>query len=131
MPPTFDVDTFRENFPEFSNAALYPTSMIDFWVGLASAQVRPCVWKTQWNVGVSLYVAHEIALASQNTKASQVGGSPGVSGGIANTKTVGSVTVGYDTASTAEKDAGYWNLTNYGKQFIRLVRIFGTQAIQL
>ncbi len=80
---------------------------------------------------MSLYVAHEITLAMQNEKAASVGGVPGVSGGIANTKTVGSVTVGYDAQTTSEEKAGYWNLTIYGKQFIRLARIFGAGAIQL
>lgn len=131
MLPTFDAEAFRGNFPEFSNAALYPASTIEFWAGLASQQVRSCVWGTMWNTGVSLYVAHEISLSAQNVKSSTIGGMPGTTGGIANNKTVGTVTVGYDTTSTAEKDAGYWNLTNYGKQFIRLARIFGTRAIQL
>ncbi len=76
-------------------------------------------------------MAHELVLAAQNAKAAQVGGSPGQQGGIANSKTVGSVTVSYDASTSTEKDAGYWNLTTYGKQFIRLARIFGAGAIQL
>lgn len=126
-----DISAFRVNFPEFSDLVAYPTSTIEFWAELAEIQVAQCIWKRAWVKGVSLYVAHEITLASLNTKAALNGGTPGVSGGIANNKTVGSVTVGYDTTSTAEKDAGYWNLTNYGKQFIRLARIFGAGAIQL
>jgi hypothetical protein len=129
--PPFDIGAFRTSFPEFADLVTYPTPMIEFWVGLAVLQVRQCIWKSCWVQGVSLYVAHEITLAAQNQKAALNGGVPGVSGGIANSKTVGSVSVGYDTTSTAEKDAGYWNLTNYGKQFIRLARIFGAQAIQL
>lgn len=105
--------------------------MVEFWARLVEIQVRPCVWKSAWVQGASLYLAHELTLAAQNVKAASVGGVPGVSGGIANNKTVGKVTVGYDTTSTAEKDAGYWNLTNYGKQFYRLVKIFGAGAIQL
>jgi hypothetical protein len=129
--PPFDIAAFRTAFPEFANTELYPTQMIEFWAGLAQLQVSTAIWKLAWTQGVSLYVAHEITLAAQNQKASAVGGVPGVQGGIANTKTVGTVTVGYDTTSTAEKDAGYWNLTNYGKQFIRLARIFGAGAVQL
>lgn len=127
----FDVGAFRTAFPEFADTTVYPTAMINIWAGLAQAQVPQNVWKTQWVLGVSLYVAHEITLAAQNAKAASFGGVPGVSGGVANTKTVGSVTVGYDTTSTAEKNAGYWNLTNYGKQFIRLCRIYGAGCIQL
>lgn len=128
---TFDVGAFRTNFPEFADPVAYPSAMINFWAGLAGKLVRPCVWKDCWNEGISLYVAHEITLEAQSKKAAGAGGVPGTSGGIANSKTVGSVTVGYDTTSTAEKDAGWWNLTNYGKQFIRLARIFGAGVIQL
>jgi hypothetical protein len=105
--------------------------MVTFWATFAEAQVRQCVWKSQWQMGVQLFVAHEITLAAQNQKASQVGGSPGQQGGIANQKTVGSVSVGYDSTATSERDAGYWNLTTYGKQFIRFARMFGSGAIQL
>lgn len=127
----FDITAFRAAFPEFADIVVYPSAMINFWAGLAQAQVRLCVWKKQWLVGVQLYVAHEITLAAQNQKIGLNGGMPGTSGGVPNNKTVGSVTVGYDSQATSEKDAGYWNLTNYGKQFIHLARIFGAGAIQL
>lgn len=128
---TFDIATFRANFPEFGDTVAYPSSMIEFWAGLAMLQVRQCIWKRAWIQGVSLYVAHEITLASQNSKASGAGGAPGTFGGVPSSKTVGSVSVGYDSTDTSEKDAGWWNLTNYGKQFYRLVQIFGAGAIQL
>lgn len=130
MPP-FNEGLFRANFPEFADTVAYPTSVIEFWAGLAQAMVSPRVWCTQWNVGVSLYVAHEITLASQNAKIAKFGGAPGTFGGVANTKTVGGATVGYDSQTTSEKDAGYWNLTSYGKKFFSLVRIFGTRPVQL
>jgi hypothetical protein len=128
---TFDIPTFRTNFPEFKDTEKYPTSMIEFWGGLAQLQVRSCIWKSAWLQGVSLYVAHELVLATQNVKASGFGGSPGQQGGIANSKTVGQGTIAFDAQSSSEKNAGFWNLTTYGKQFYRLVRIFGAGAIQL
>lgn len=130
MPP-FNVPAFRVSFPEFADEVAYPNQLINLWVNLASAMVNQNVWKTQWTVGVSLYVAHELVMSAQNSKTAKAGGPPGVTGGIANTKTVGSVTVGYDTTSTAEKDGGYWNLSNYGKQFLRLARIFGAGVVQI
>ena len=84
-----------------------------------------------WIQGVSLYTAHELVIAAQNVKAGQNGGVPGTSGGIPVDKTVGSVSVSYDAQSTTEKDAGWWNKTTYGQQFIRLARLFGAGAIQL
>jgi hypothetical protein len=127
----FNVAAFRTAFPEFASKELYPTEMINIWVGLAAAMVSQCIWKNQWNLGVSLYVAHEITLAGQNVKAAQAGGTPGQQGGIATQKAVGSVSAQYDAQTTTEKDAGFWNLTTYGKQFIRLARIFGTRPVQL
>ncbi len=126
-----DIPAFRNAFPEFKSTEVYPTSMITFWAAIAEAQVRQCVWKTQWTAGVNLYVAHEITLAAQNAKQANFGGAPGTFGGPANSKTVGGASVGYDSSATSEKDAGYWNLTNYGKQFIRLARIFGAGVLQL
>lgn len=126
-----DIAAFRKEFPEFNDAVTYPTEMITFWSVLAELQVIQSVWNTCWTQGVKLYVAHEITLAAQNKKIGSFGGMPGTTGGVANSKTVGSATVSYDSNVTSEKDAGYWNLTNYGKQFIRLARIFGAGAIQL
>jgi hypothetical protein len=128
---TLNIPAFRTAFPEFASTVEYPTELITLWAGVAE-QMVPCkVWKNMWTVGVSLYVAHEITLEAQSRKAASVGGVPGQNGGVASTKTVGSVSVGYDPNTTTEKDAGYWNLTTYGKQFIRLARIFGAGAIQL
>jgi hypothetical protein len=128
---TFTVGLFRTQFPEFRDTVTYPDQTIDLWATLAQQQVRECVWKKSWLLGVSLYVAHELTMAGQNAKAAAAGGTPGTSGGVANTKTVGTVTVGYDSTVTSEEKGGWWNLSNYGKQFLRLARIFGAAAIQL
>jgi hypothetical protein len=127
----FQIEIFRQDFPEFSDLAIYPTSTILFWSGLATSLLSQQIWGTTWIYAVSLYVAHEMTLAGLNQQAGAAGGTPGVNGGIANNKTVGGASVGYDTQSTAEKNAGYWNLTNYGKQLYRLIQIFGAGCIQI
>lgn len=126
-----DIAQFRLDFPEFNSLTRYPSSQIQFWATLAEAQVRECVWKEMKPYGVMLYVAHEITLAGQNQAVAKNGGVPGGSSGPVNSKTVGNASISYDTQQAAEKDAGWWNLTSYGKQFIRLARIFGAGAIQL
>lgn len=128
---SFDVGAFRTQFPEFADTAKYPASMITFWANFASTMVNQNVWTTQYTMGVSLYTAHELVLATQNQSAAKVGGTPGQSGGIPSQKTVGSVTVQYDAQTSKEPNAGYWNQTTYGIQFIRLARIFGAGCIQL
>ena len=127
----FSIPLFRQMFPEFADEALYPDVQITFWSSLATAQVNVDRWGAQAPIGINLYTAHEMTLAAQNLKAGNVGGPPGGQSGPANSKTVGSVTVAYDTQQTAEKDAGWWNLTTYGKQFIRLARIYGAGVVQL
>lgn len=125
------VATFRTNFPEFTDATAYPDAMINFWAGLAEAQLVQCIWGDTWSFAVQLYVAHEITLARQNVQAAAVGGSPGQSGGIVNNKAVGQVSAGYDSATQSEKDGGWWNRTTYGMQLFRLIKVFGAGAIQL
>lgn len=126
-----DNAQFRLDFPEFSDTARYPDSQLTFWGAVAEAQVNECVWTDQKPFGVKLYVAHEITLAAQNKAVATNGGVPGGASGPVQSKAVGSVNVSYDTQQAAEKDAGWWNLTTYGKQFIRLARMFGAGAIQL
>lgn len=125
------IADFRAAFPEFASTSTYPDSQITFWSGIAEKQLPLCIWTDLWPQAVMLYTAHEITLAAQNVKASASGGSPGGSGGPASSKAVGSVSVSYDSANTAEKDAGWWNLTTYGKQLYRLILLFGAGCIQL
>jgi hypothetical protein len=128
---TFDIGAFRTAFPEFASPVTYPDAMLSLWTGLVVRQVRSCIWKDSVTLGRSLYLAHVVTIEAQNQKAASQGGVPGTSGGIANSKTVGSVTVSYDSVTSSEKDAGWWNRTTYGQQFYRLVRIFGAGVIQL
>lgn len=126
-----NIVQFRKDLPEFSDTARYTDEVITFWATIAETMVVAKRWKTMTDTGVKLYVAHEITLAANNIKTGSIGGTPGSSPGIATSKTVGSVTVAYDANVGAEKDAGWWNLTTYGKQFIRLAKILGAGAIQL
>jgi Protein of unknown function (DUF4054) len=130
-PPVFAVSGFRAAFPEFGDTTVYPDSLINTWAGLATAMVVQCRWKSQWLLGVYLYIAHEVTLEAQSRATATNGGTPGQNSGVPNQKAVGGVNVSYDSQSNSEKDAGWWNLTTYGKQFYRLARIFGAGAVQL
>lgn len=127
----FNAAQFRKSFPEFADLARYTDDQIIFWAQYASLILDPCKFGKMYVNALSLYVAHEITLSAQSVSAAQNGGVPGSQGGIANTKTVGSASIGYDATSTSEKDAGWYNLTNYGKQLWRLIGLFGQGAVQL
>lgn len=126
-----DIAAFRTSFPEFSDTATYPDAQITFWATIAEKQVVQCIWTDLWSFGVNLFVAHEITMAAQNAKTAAIGGIPGQMGGVPTQKAVGAVSVQYDAATTTYAAAGWWNMTNYGKQFYRFVLIFGAGAIQL
>lgn len=126
-----DISAFRKEFTEFTDTTKYPSPLITLWATVAEQMVDSCRWKGMYTTGVKLYVAHEISIAVQDIKTAKVGGAPGTSGGIANTKTVGSATIGFDSQATTEKNAGWWNRTTYGQQFYRLSRIFGAGSVQL
>lgn len=126
-----NLTAFRAAFPEFSDLARYPDAMLTFWATLATAQVNVRRWGDIAPTGVFLYVAHEITLASQNFNVAKVGGVPGGASGPVSSKAIGQVSVGYDAAQAAELNAGHWNLTSYGKMFLRLARIFGSGVVQL
>lgn len=125
------IATFRTHFPEFASTVNYPDAMITFWSTIAEKMVRQCRWDDMYESGVELFTAHSIVLAKSNVDASAVGGLPGQVSGPTQSKTVGSASVSYDTNASLELNAGHWNMTTYGKQFIHLARLFGAGAVQL
>lgn len=129
----FDKEAFRAAFPEFADAARYPDAMLDFWSGIGERLMFPQKhrWDTVYDYGLQLFVAHNITIASQNVKAGAAGGVPGGVSGPTTSKSVGSVSVSYDAASSIELNAGHWNLTTYGKMLIHLARMIGAGGVQI
>lgn len=122
---------FRTAFPEFTSTSVYPDAQLNFWASVAEKMVLIDVWQDMYTTGVQLYVAHEVALAAQNVRVAAIGGVPGQNAGIVTSKAVGAVNSSYDANTTTEKDAGWWNLTNYGKQYFHLMKLFGAGCVQL
>lgn len=117
------IATFRSDFPAFASTVTYPDAMIMFWSGIAEAQVALDRWGDIRTQAVELYTAHHLIIAAD--------GNIGKQTGIQSSKAVGDVSVGYDTQLSGELNAGHWNLTTYGKMFIRLARMYGAGCIQL
>lgn len=118
-----DIAQFRIDFPAFANATTYPDSMITFCATIAEAQIIEDRWGVIYSQAVGLYTAHHLVMVSDS--------SVGKTTGLQNSKSIGDVSVGYDTGSTIELNAGHWNLTNYGRTFIRLARLYGAGCVQL
>ena len=126
-----DVAQFRTDFPEFAGAVRFPNGTITFWSGLGEKLISQDRFGDMWVQAVELFTAHNIVLAASNKTASASGSVPGQAGGVVSAKKVGSVGVNYDTVSAMELDAGHWNQTTYGRQYIRLARLIGQGCYQL
>ena len=75
--------------------------------------------------GLELFVAHNIVLQAQDVADASAGLVPGNNAGVIASQGAGPVSMSIDTMNTAEKDGGNYNLTSYGRQFLRLSRIIG------
>jgi hypothetical protein len=115
-----DIATFRQSFPEFADASAFPDPMITFWISVSGNFVDQTIWQDSYDYGMSLVLAHHLAIAAKNQK-----GNPGNAAGLVNNKSVGDVSVAFDTQATAEEGAGFWNLTAYGQQYLRMARFMG------
>jgi hypothetical protein len=123
--------TFRAAFPEFTSATVYPDAMLTFWAGVAGRSLDADVCGASYDDLLYLATAHYITLAANNSASVSAGASPGSGGGgLVASKSMGSVSVSYDTGSFANKSAADWNRTTYGQQYYRLIRLFGVGAVQ-
>ena len=127
----FSPDQFRIDFPEFVDKTKYPDPMITFWAGLGDTLLNVRRWRDLRPYGLSLYVAHNVALAAMNRAAAIAGGMPGQNVGITNHESVGPLSVASDVQSSIEENGGQYNLTTYGSQFLRLSRIVGMGGAQI
>lgn len=124
--------SFRANFPEFADTAIYPDTTVSYWLGIGVKMLSPDRWADLLDHGLELFTAHHIALAAQAVKSSSSGAMPGSNTGVVTGKAVDKVSVSYDAGSTTlDAGAGHWNATTYGVQFLQLVRMAGSGGWQL
>lgn len=137
---------FRADLPVFADPVAYPNGSIDYWINMASLLINTRRWGasaietwpnssppklTLYDFGVEMFVAHNLALERKATLGGAAGGVPGLSTGVAQSKSIDKVSVSYDTKSGIEPDAGHWALTIYGNRFLRMLRQAGSGPYQL
>ncbi|MGK3134871.1 DUF4054 domain-containing protein [Pantoea trifolii] len=126
------VDDFRTAFPQFADTAKFPDAQIGFRLNLADILLSEKVTgKKIFPYFVELFVAHYMALWLADSNAALVGGAGGSTNGVQASKSVDKVSVSYDTGSTLNPDAGFWNNTRYGAEFWQLIMMFGAGGRQL
>lgn len=128
---TVTVASFKTDFCEFADIALYRDNDISFWLKYGLLSLNPNRWGDFLDLGVELFIAHNLTIERQAKAAAANGAPPGLATGIVSSKSVDSVSISYDTNSAMEKDAGQWNLTTYGQRYWRMMRMFGAGPVQV
>lgn len=113
-------------FPEFGDTTRYPASQVDYWLGIADAQVSKDRFGTSRDLAVMLFVAHNIVLSARSVVTAATGGAVGAPLAVASSKSVGGASISYDTSLTAIPGAGVWNATSYGQRYYQMLRAFGS-----
>ena len=126
MAVVLDQPTFIAAFPEFANEAVYTPAAFAFWESNAELQLNPARFGASLQLAVCLFVAHNLSLAAEAAQVVATGGIAGNSLAAVASKTVGSVSVSYDTSDSSIPGAGEWNSTGYGQRLYRMLKSFNT-----
>jgi len=137
------IQSFRDDFSEvFGNLSAYPNDSVTYWLAIATLLLNTNYWgvgsatatsppTTKLDFATEMFVAHNLVLEKQAADTAAKGGDPGTKIGIVNSKSVGSVSIGYSVSEVVELDGGFWNQTIYGQRFLRLARFVGSGPIQI
>lgn len=136
-PASFVID-----YPEFGNQSEYPVPVINYYLALAGILLNQSRWgypsatatnppTTLIDMATELFVAHHIAIEYRAQRAAAAGAPPGDATGPVASKSVGPISVSYDTGAVAEPGTGHWALTTYGMRFKSLCDMAGAGPLQL
>jgi hypothetical protein len=109
----------------------YPDSQINFYLNMGTDLFNPARWGKTLNVGLELFIAHNVSMEGRAQREAMAGGDPGISKGMVSSESADKGSISYDTGSSSQKEAGHWNLTIYGTRLIRLIRMFGAGPVQI
>lgn len=135
-----DATSFRVDLPEFGDAVAFPDSMINYWLNAAANLMDQSRWgapavagspNTLYDLGMEMFVAHNIVLERRAENAAANGAIPGSDSGPISSKSVGGVSVSFDTGAVSEEKGGHWNATTYGRRYYRLAKQVGMGPVQI
>lgn len=123
---------FRRDFPQFASTEKFPDTQISFRLSLADRLLSENVTGRElFPYFAELFVAHYLVLYASDARSVAAGGAGGSTNGVQASKSIDKVSVSYDTGSTLNADAGFWNNSRYGAEFWQLVMMFGAGGRQL
>src|SRR5215471_15644494 len=144
--PYLTIGQFRATMPAFSDTVRFPDTEVQWWINQAcsppniSYALNPYRWGQFFELGLNLWVAHNLAVADMMVQRAGPPGGPGssryghaalIGSGIASSRSVGGVSVSYDNSLGIEQNAGWWGLTPWGSQFLYYLRLAGAAPVHL
>jgi hypothetical protein len=127
--PTSDVTdppTFRLHFTAFADVTKFPDAQVQFFIDMATVMCSPGVWCQLRQMGVELLTAHFLTMQQWMMQGAAGGAVPGMSTGIASSKSVSKVSVSYDQTMGSMEGWGPFNYTVYGRQYAWYAQLAGT-----
>lgn len=114
------VESFRAAFPVYADRIKYPDAQIQFYIDLGYKLHNVDRWGDILDFGVSLWVAHSLAIDSQSA-----GTTPGAIRGTVTSMSADGISWSRDLNSAVDPLAGHWNLSSYGLRWRSLVNLVG------
>lgn len=128
---TVTVASFRGAFPAFADPAKYTEPEVTFWLGFAALRHNPDRWGDLLDLGVQLFVAHNLALEYNARLSQKAGQGAGAVVGALTSVTADKVSWTRDSAPATNPSDGHWNLTSYGMRWKEMVRLVGAGGLQI
>lgn len=121
----------RGNFPAFQNQTEYPDAVVNFWITYATLFLDPNRWGNAFDVGLQLFVCHNLSLEFNANHAAKRGQNPGFVIGPVTAGSVDKVSYSRDPSAAFDPAAGHWNLSIYGLRYWRLVMMMGAGPVHV
>lgn len=121
----------RGNFPAFASNVEYPDPVINFWITYAAMFMDPNRWGAALDVGIQLFVCHNLSLEFNANHAAARGQNPGFVVGPVTAGSVDKVSYSRDPSAAFDPKAGHWNLSIYGLRYWKLMQMMGAGPVQV
>ncbi|NIV93798.1 DUF4054 domain-containing protein [candidate division KSB1 bacterium] len=111
--------TFKDRYPEFSSES---DSRIQIFIDDAELELEESRWGDLYDRGLSALTAHLLAIANKNAAGS--GSGTALAGKLAS-RTVGSVSVSFNSGQSTGSTEDFYLSTSYGAEYWRLAKMVG------
>lgn len=127
---TVTATSFRAAFPAFKDPATYTDPEIAFWIAFALLRHNTERWGDLLDMGVQLFVAHNLSLEYNALAAQTSGQGAGAVVGILTSVNADGVSWARSAPQTRVDD-GHWALTSYGMRWREMARMMGAGGLQI